>query len=79
MSCKEYIFRYGYLPQRTALWIYWQAVVLLAKGVGFFPYPDTGFKAHVEAAAGNPRCCGGAGRFVWRAPQEAPWSWDADS
>ena len=39
MSCKECFSRYGYLPQRTALWIYWQAVVLLAKGVGFFPVP----------------------------------------
>ncbi|KAK9842105.1 hypothetical protein WJX81_008576 [Elliptochloris bilobata] len=34
------LLRYGYLPQRIALWIYWQAVVLLCKGARFFPYPD---------------------------------------
>ena len=77
----EYMYRcarYGYQPQRIALWIYWQAAVLLCKGARFFPYPDQGFQARAEGAARNPRCCGGAGgRFVWQPPRDAPWSWDA--
>jgi DUF1365 family protein len=28
--------RFGFQPQRVALWIYWHAVVLLWKGVPFF-------------------------------------------
>lgn len=28
--------RYGFQPQRVAVWIYWHAVLLLAKGVPFF-------------------------------------------
>ena len=70
--------RYGYQPQRIALWIYWQAVVLLCKGARFFPYPDPGFQARVEAAAHNLQCCGGIGsRFAWQPPKDAPWSWDS--
>ena len=28
--------RYGFQPHRVAFWIYWQAVVLLWKGVPFY-------------------------------------------
>ena len=28
--------RYGFQPHRVALWIYWQAVLLLWKGVPFY-------------------------------------------
>ena len=28
--------RYGFQSQRVAVWIYWHAVLLLAKGVPFF-------------------------------------------
>lgn len=31
--------RFGFQPQRVAVWIYWHAVLLLAKGVPFFRYP----------------------------------------
>ncbi|WZN64626.1 DUF1365 domain-containing protein [Chloropicon roscoffensis] len=34
--------RYGYMPQRVAVWIYWQALVLLWKGAPVFQHPDLG-------------------------------------
>lgn len=40
--------RYGLQPQRIALWIYWQAMVLLAMGVPLYNPP---LKAVLERAA----------------------------
>lgn len=31
--------KYGYMPQRVAVWIYWQAMVLLWKGAPLFMHP----------------------------------------
>ncbi len=37
--------RYGFQPQRVAVWIYWHAVLLLAKGVPFFRWVVRGLLA----------------------------------
>jgi len=33
------LYDYGYMPQRVALWIYWQAMVLVWKGAPMFMHP----------------------------------------
>ena len=33
------LLKYGYMPQRVAFWIYWQALVLLWKGAPLFMNP----------------------------------------
>jgi len=33
------LYNYGYMPQRVAVWIYWQAMVLLWKGAPLFMHP----------------------------------------
>jgi len=67
------LLQYGFQPQRVALWIYWQAVVLLWKGVKFFPPPAAeDYRQKVEKAAVHPKT--GDGRyFVWRRAQGWPW------
>ena len=34
------LLKYGYMPHRVAMWIYWQAVILLWKGVPFHLHPS---------------------------------------
>lgn len=65
--------RYGYLPQRVALWIYWQAAVLLWKGVAFHGPPcGAGYRRAAEAAATHPPAADGR-LFVWRPSLRWPW------
>ena len=72
------LLRYGFQPQRVAFWIYWQALVLLWKGVSFYgPPPTSGacsFRPGVEAHPGNAHPKSGCGRFfVFRDAQRWPW------
>ena len=65
--------RYGYMPQRMALWIYWQAAVLLWKGVAFHGPPcGVGYRRAAEAAATHPPAADGC-LFVWRPALKWPW------
>jgi hypothetical protein len=67
------LLKYGYQPHRVAIWIYWQAIVLLWKGVPLYSPPP---KAVLEAAAVDAQhpvnqltgC-----PFTWRPAQSFPW------
>jgi DUF1365 family protein len=67
------LMQFGFQPQRVAFWIYWQAVVLLWKGVRFFPPPaPEDYQKKAEDASKHPKT--GNGRyFVWRKAQGWPW------
>lgn len=66
------LWRYGFQPQRVAAWIYWQAVVLLRKGVPFYGPPCKGYQQTVAKGATHPRC--GFGEFfVWADAKGWPW------
>ena len=65
--------RYGFMPQRVAFWIYWQAFRLLVMGVPFFGYPAPDFKAGVERGSENPRNSLDQ-QFHWQEPKEYPWN-----
>lgn len=53
--------RYGFQPHRIALWIYWQALVLLRKGVPFHGPPDPGaYRRQAEQCSRHPRTGGGS-------------------
>lgn len=67
------LWRFGFQPQRVALWIYWHAVVLLWKGVPFFGPPSPEFKAAAAAKARHTKTADGRS-FVWRAAQSWPWN-----
>lgn len=67
------LLRYGFQPQRTALLIYWQALVLLWKGVPFYAPPSHDFQAAATKRAANPKTARGQ-QFVWRDPQTWPWN-----
>lgn len=60
------LFRYGFQPQRVALYIYWHAVCLLYKGVSFYGPPGS---TVCQSAAKN----GGGCAFSWRPAQS--WVW----
>lgn len=62
------LFKYGFQPQRIALWIYWHALVLLWKGVPFYGPPSLHLCKERSKAAANPKC-----GFQWRPAQEWPW------
>lgn len=66
------LLRYGLMPQRTALWIYLQAIKLFAKGCPVFGKPHPAYREKVQQAASNP-VSGSGERFVWRAAQQWPW------
>ena len=55
--------RYGFQPQRIAVWIYWQAAKLLWRGATFYPPPARG---SIAAAGGRLR---GAAAWPWNAQQ----------
>jgi hypothetical protein len=64
--------RYGFMPQRVAFWIYWQAVKLIAKGCPIYPKPSAAYRQRVssdtsiaDSGAGCP--------YVWRDAQQWPW------
>ncbi len=63
------LLRYGFQPQRVALYIYWHAVCLLYKGVSFYGPPGS---AVCQSAAGNGRNGGGCA-FSWRPARG--WVW----
>ena len=44
------VWRFGLMPHRVAIWIYWHAVLLLRKGVGLFAPPAKDYKAEKRAA-----------------------------
>mmetsp|Transcript_18057 Transcript_18057/g.32154 ORF Transcript_18057/g.32154 Transcript_18057/m.32154 type:complete len:314 (-) Transcript_18057:162-1103(-) len=74
------LLRYGYMPQRTAVLIYWQAVKLLFKGAKFFSPPpktmrkrlmsrgESGVKHAVNGFDGCP--------FQWSDATTYPWKTD---
>ena len=72
------LLRFGFQPQRVAAWIYWQAVVLLWKGVSFYPPPNESYKDRVVKESKHPRMEGGK-PFLWRGAQEWPWNWGSSS
>jgi hypothetical protein len=65
--------RYGYEPQRVAVWIYWQALLLLRKGVPFYGPPSARQKAEI---ASELRADDGKGRrcWTWRPASGFPWT-----
>ncbi len=67
------LIQFGFQPQRVAFWIYWQAVVLLWKGVRFFPPPAAEeYQEKVEKVAEHPKT--GDGRYyIWRRARGWPW------
>ena len=63
--------RYGYQPQRIAVWIYWQAVRLLWRGAPFLSPPAGGDRHRAGAAAA---AAAAAGWVHWQGPGSWPWS-----
>lgn len=67
--------RYAFMPQRIALWIYWEAVRLLLKGVPFHGPPDTRTKQQLVGHTINPKMSGvPAPHCCWRDAQQWPWN-----
>ncbi len=64
--------RYGYEPQRVAVWIYWEALQLLRKGVPFYGPPDERQKAELEKRVIGSDTKGSQG-FRWRPAARFPW------
>ena len=74
------------MPHAVAVWIYWEAVWLLAKGVAFVPHPkyDGGMRYREDAAAGEAamaasgqrrrRGAAGCPVFQWREASAYPWT-----
>jgi hypothetical protein len=62
------------MPQRVALWIYWQAVKLVAKGCPVCPKPCNSFRQQLQQQEGavHPRNADGE-LYVWRDAQVWPW------
>ena len=70
------LLKYGFQPQRVALWIYWHAVCLLWKGVRFHGPPGLAACRRAAAAAeGVGRGAGGCAAFNvgWRPARS--WVW----
>ncbi len=65
--------RFGLQPHRIAVWIYYQAVVLLVKGVPLFSPPP--FAVLEGAARGTTHPVNQVTMcpFVWRRAQRWPW------
>jgi hypothetical protein len=66
------------MPQRVALWIYWQAVILIAKGCTIYPKPEAAsFKGRVAEEAGGklpaPGGKSGGCPFEWKDTRAWPW------
>lgn len=72
------LLKYGFQPQRIALWIYWHALVLLWKGVSFYPPPSLQTCQTANAKATHPRSNNGC-PFIWRPAQEWPWATGQDA
>lgn len=65
--------RYGFMPQRTAFWIYWQAVKLMWKGVPFFSPPHKTYRDDLNNKAKNDPLPSGD-KFLWREAAEFPFT-----
>lgn len=79
--------RYGFQPHRIAFWIYWQAVVLLWKGVPLYAPPPFATLTEATKGAQHPTIASqqssaasrpGAGCpfFAWN-PSPHGWPWDS--
>lgn len=65
------------MPQRVAFWIYYQAVILIAKGARIYPKPPGGdFKPRVaQEGAGKLRPPGGGGGCPYEWTDTPAWPW----
>jgi DUF1365 family protein len=66
------LLKYGFQPQRIALWIYWHALLLLIKGVPFYGPPSLSTCQAAQSLAQNPRISG-KDAFKWRPCTLWPW------
>eukprot|EP00435_Cladocopium_sp_Y103_P027741 s1414_g6.t2 len=66
----QMLWDFGFQPQRTALRIYWNALKLLRKGVGFRSHPSPQYKEEVLEATQRS----GATKPWWRDNQRFPWN-----
>jgi len=66
------LFKYGFQPQKVALWIYWHALVLLFKGVPFHGPPSLSTCQAAQNVAEHPRLSG-KDAFKWRPCTSWPW------
>ena len=67
------LLKYGFQPQRIAVWIYWHALVLLWKGVSFYPPPSLQTCQTAHDKATHP-ISGHGCPYIWRPAQEWPWA-----
>jgi DUF1365 family protein len=68
------LLQFGFQPQRVAFWIYWQAIVLLWKGIAFYSPPDpSAYRRNAEAVANHPKLSDGK-YFKWRPAGGWPWA-----
>eukprot|EP00878_Enallax_costatus_P022242 GHUV01023586.1.p2 GENE.GHUV01023586.1~~GHUV01023586.1.p2 ORF type:complete len:128 (+),score=25.45 GHUV01023586.1:897-1280(+) len=66
------LLRFGFMPQRVAFWIHWQAVKLIAKGCPIYPKPGAEYRKTVSAKTTiQPNGTGKS--YVWRDAQQWPW------
>ncbi|KAG1669598.1 hypothetical protein FOA52_006371 [Chlamydomonas sp. UWO 241] len=66
---------YGFGPHRVAVWIYWQAVVLLCKGLPVYGLPSQAQKERAATGATHPYDSGATGAFfTWRPAPRWPWN-----
>mmetsp|Transcript_39979 Transcript_39979/g.102258 ORF Transcript_39979/g.102258 Transcript_39979/m.102258 type:complete len:133 (-) Transcript_39979:276-674(-) len=73
------LLRYGYMPQRTAVLIYWQAVKLLLKGATFYSPPSKALRKRL--APGSPGLAHPVNGFdgcpfQWTDAATYPWKTD---
>ena len=73
MAGFQRLLKYGFQPQRIALWIYWHALLLLWKGVSFYPPPSLQTCQRATSKATHPPSSTGC-PFVWRPAQQWPWA-----
>lgn len=66
--------QYGFQPHRTALLIYWQALVLISKGVSLQPLPSEKIKQHAAVNANHPKIKTSGAQFEWTPPPRWPWN-----
>ncbi|GAX84932.1 hypothetical protein CEUSTIGMA_g12353.t1 [Chlamydomonas eustigma] len=68
------LWRYGFQPHRVAIWIYWQALILIYKGLPLHGLPSRATKQAAEVNASHPRDSIHGHLFTWRRPRRWPWS-----
>lgn len=72
----ECLWKYGFQPQRVALWIYWQALKLLWKGVPFYSPPNLEERKSelIDSARHLPKFASSGCVFDWRPAESWPWA-----